>query len=79
MQVTFFRLGEMFETKRSKWSSVLQFGQVFSDASMKFIKEGAAKSNTHVVIVFDVLKVGLVLLSTWIIMKAYRGDTIEWN
>ena len=53
MQATYFRLGALFETKRSKWSSVLQYGQLLSDASMKFIRHEAAKANTHVVTVFD--------------------------
>jgi hypothetical protein len=53
VQATYFRLGALFETRRSKWSSVLQSGQLFSDASMKFIRHEAAKANTHVVTVFD--------------------------
>jgi hypothetical protein len=50
---TYFRLGALFEIRRSKWTSVLQSGQLFSDASVKFIKEEAAKANTHVVAVFN--------------------------
>lgn len=32
VQATYFRLGALFETRRSKWSSVLQSGQLLSDA-----------------------------------------------
>ena len=53
VQATYFRLGALFEIKRSKWSSVLQSGQLLSDASMKFVKEKAVKANTHVVTMFD--------------------------
>ena len=53
VQATYFRIGVLFESRRSKWSSVLQSGQLFSDASMKFIRHDAAKANTHVVKVFD--------------------------
>jgi len=53
VHATYFRLRALFETRRLKWSSVLQSGQLFSDASMKFIRHEAAKANTHVVTVFD--------------------------
>lgn len=46
-------LGSMFEIRRSKWISVLQSGQLFNDASIKFIKEEVIKANTHVVTMFD--------------------------
>ena len=70
MQATYFRLGAMFETIRSKYSSVLQSGQLFSDASMKYIKEEASKDSPYVATILNVLKVGTLLLSPWITMKS---------
>lgn len=51
--MAYFRLGSLFETRRSKWSSVLQSRQLFNESSMKFIKEEVVKVNTHMVTMFD--------------------------
>jgi hypothetical protein len=55
-RATYFRLESLFEIRRLKWSSVLQSKQLFSETSMKFIKEEASKANTHVVTMFDCCK-----------------------
>ena len=56
VRATYFRLESLFEIKRLKWSSVLQSGQLFSETSMKFVKEEVSKANTHVVTMFDYCK-----------------------
>lgn len=53
VRATYFRMGTLFETRRSKWSSVLQSGQVYSETCHKFLKEESAKANTHLVTMFD--------------------------
>lgn len=75
---TYFRLGSLFEIGCSKWSSVLQSGQLFSDASMKFIEE-TAKDLHMWSQCLTVIKVDSVLPSQWTTIKGGRWDTIKWN
>lgn len=49
MRATYFRLGSLFVIRGSKWGSVLESGQLFSENCMEFLKEETAKANTHVV------------------------------
>lgn len=57
VRATYFRMGTLFESRRSKWGSVLQSGQMFSETCQKFLKEELAKANTYLVTMFDRQKV----------------------
>ncbi|CAK8542864.1 unnamed protein product [Lathyrus sativus] len=50
---TYYRLGSLFAARGKKWSVVLQSGQIFSESSMKYMRDETSKAASHRVRPFD--------------------------
>ncbi|CAK8561297.1 unnamed protein product [Lathyrus sativus] len=53
VRVTYYRLGSLFAARGKKWSAVLELGQIFSESSMKYMKDETSKAASHRVRPFD--------------------------
>ncbi|CAK8571481.1 unnamed protein product [Lathyrus sativus] len=53
VRATYYRLGSLFAARGKKWSVVLQPGQIFSESSMKYMRDETSKAASHRVRPFD--------------------------